>query len=220
MGLIANEKLGSDPFCKRAKVFTGTNPPVSCIIDGIQLSSNCTLGKGRITVENKNLAKAEFTSEQLPLAVDHPLMRAMVKQSFPEHKKLWIETSPPEERSGPSQIPTEFDVEVDGEPYEVKVIPSGGFIAASAGGPAASSKPKDIEGAVKTNMQGTILGIKVKKGDKVKKGSIIATIEAMKMEQELKSEVDGEVKDIFIKEGDSVASGDAVSYTHLTLPTN
>jgi len=63
MGLIANEKLGSDPFCKRAKVFTGTNPPVSCIIDGIQLSSNCTLGKGRITVENKNLAKAEFTSE-------------------------------------------------------------------------------------------------------------------------------------------------------------
>jgi len=158
----------------------------------------------------KGEAKAEFTSEQLPLPVDHHLTRAMVKQSFPEHKKLWIETVPPEERSGPTQIPTEFDVEVDGEPYEVKVIPSGGFIAASAGTPKASAKPKDIEGAVKTNMQGTILGIKVKKGDKVKKGSVIATIEAMKMEQELKSEVDGEVKDIFIKEGDSVASGDVI----------
>ncbi len=63
MGLIANKKLGSDPFCKKAKVYTGVNPPVSCIIDGIQLSSNCTLGKGKICVEEKNLAKAEFISE-------------------------------------------------------------------------------------------------------------------------------------------------------------
>ena len=158
----------------------------------------------------KGEAKAEFTSEKLPLPIDHPLIRGMVKQSFPEHKQLWIESTPPEKRSGPAQIPTEFEVEVDGEPYEVKVIPSGGFIAASAGTSETAGKPKDIEGAVKTNMQGTILGIKVKKGDKVKKGSVLATIEAMKMEQELKSEVDGEVKDIFIKEGDSVASGDVV----------
>ena len=53
-------------------------------------------------------------------------------------------------------------------------------------------------------MQGTILSIKVKKGDKVKSGDIIATIEAMKMEQEIKSNISGEVKDIFIKEGNSV----------------
>ena len=63
MGKIANERLGSDPFCKRARVYTGTTPPLSCIIDGIQLSSNCTLGKGRITVENNDTAKAEFISE-------------------------------------------------------------------------------------------------------------------------------------------------------------
>lgn len=63
MGKIANKRLGSDPFCKRAKVYTGTIPPLSCIIDGIQLSSNCTLGKGRIAVENNDTAKAEFISE-------------------------------------------------------------------------------------------------------------------------------------------------------------
>lgn len=63
MGKIANKRLGSDPFCKRAKVYTGTTPPLSCIIDGIQLSSNCTLGKGRIAVENNDTAKAEFISE-------------------------------------------------------------------------------------------------------------------------------------------------------------
>ena len=57
-------------------------------------------------------------------------------------------------------------------------------------------------------MQGTILKIKIKKGDKISEGDIIATIEAMKMEQEIKSDKSGTVKDIFIKEGDAVASGD------------
>ena len=159
----------------------------------------------------KGQAQAEFTSEQLPLPIDHPLTRGMVKQSFPESKQIWIETTPPEERSGPAQIPTEFEVEVDGEPFEVKVIPSGGFlVAGGAPGSASLGKPKDVEGGVKSNMQGTILSIKVKKGDKVKSGDIIATIEAMKMEQEIKSEVTGAVKDIFIKEGNSVACGDLI----------
>jgi pyruvate carboxylase subunit B len=57
-------------------------------------------------------------------------------------------------------------------------------------------------------MQGTILKVKVKTGDKVKKGDVLATIEAMKMEQEILSENDGEVKDVFIKDGDAVNSGD------------
>ena len=133
----------------------------------------------------------------------------MVKQSFPEVNDLYLETEPPENRSGPVQIPTEFEVEVDGEPYEVKVTPQGGFLVAGAGGGAAAP-PKDIEGAIKSNMQGTILKVKVKKGDKVKNGDVIATIEAMKMEQEISCEVDGEVKDIFVSEGDAVKSGDVL----------
>jgi len=158
----------------------------------------------------KGQAQAEFTSEQLPLPIDHTLTRGMVKQSFPEVKQIWLETVPPGERSGPAQIPTEFEVEVDGEPFEVKVIPSGGFLVAGGAPGGAVGKPKDVEGGVKSNMQGTILSIKVKKGDKVKSGDIIATIEAMKMEQEIKSEVAGEVKDIFIKEGNSIACGDLI----------
>jgi pyruvate carboxylase subunit B len=135
----------------------------------------------------------------------------MVKQSFPEIKHIWLETIPPEKRISSTQIPTEFEVEVDGEPYEVKVIPSGGFLVADGASVDDSScKPKEIEGGIKSNMQGTILSIKVKKGDKVKSGDIIATIEAMKMEQEIKSDISGEVKDIFIKEGNSVACGDLI----------
>jgi pyruvate carboxylase subunit B len=156
----------------------------------------------------KGQAVAEFTSDILPLPIDHQMTRAMVKQSFPEVKQLWLETQPPEKRGGPVQIPTEFQVEVDGEPYEVKVIPSGGYLVAGAGGATQQEKPKDIEGGIKSNMQGTILKVKVKKGDKVKIGDVIATIEAMKMEQEVKCEKEGEVKDIYIKEGAPVCSGD------------
>ena len=159
----------------------------------------------------KGEARAEFTSDGLPLPIDHTLTRAMVKQSFPEYKQLWLETEPPEKRTGgPTQIPTEFSVEVDGEPFEVKVMPTGGFMVAGAGDTAAPDKPKEVEGGVKSSMQGTVLKVKVKKGDTVKKGDILATVEAMKMEQEIASETEGEVKDVFIKEGDSVASGDVI----------
>ena len=63
MGLIANEKLGTDPFLKNAKVMTGSTPPISCIVDGIPLSSGCTLGKGNIQVFDENIAKAIFTDK-------------------------------------------------------------------------------------------------------------------------------------------------------------
>ena len=152
-------------------------------------------------------AKAEFTSDELPLPIDHDLTRGMVKQFFPEYKQIWIETEPPENRSISAKVPTEFEVEVDGEPFEVKVKPTGGFLV-SGSSEEAKATSKDIEGGVKSNMQGTILSITVEKGNKIKKGQVIATIEAMKMEQEIKSEVAGEVADIFVNEGDSVASGD------------
>jgi pyruvate carboxylase subunit B len=154
----------------------------------------------------KGKAEAEFTSEELPLPIDHKLTRGMVKQSFPEVDDLYLETEPPEKRSGPAQIPTEFEVEVDGDPYEVKVTPQGGFLVAGGGGDVAP--PKDVEGGIKSNMQGTILKVLVNKGDKVKKGDVLATIEAMKMEQEINCEVAGEVKDVFVNEGDAVKSGD------------
>jgi len=156
----------------------------------------------------KGEAVAEFTSDNLPLPVDHALIRGMVKQSFPDLKQVWIETESPENRSGPAKIPTEFEVEVDGEPFEVKVNPVGGFLVAGTGSSEVQEKPKNVEGGVKSSMQGSVLSVKVKKGDKVKNGDVIVTVEAMKMEQEIKSDVAGEVKDIFVSEGDSVASGD------------
>ncbi|MCK5258192.1 MAG: formylmethanofuran dehydrogenase subunit E family protein [Thermoplasmatales archaeon] len=62
MGEIANKTLGSDPFSKKAVVWTGTTPPLSCIIDGLQMSSGCTLGKGNILVRQEDSPKVQFTN--------------------------------------------------------------------------------------------------------------------------------------------------------------
>jgi formylmethanofuran dehydrogenase subunit E len=50
MGLLAQTILEGDPFTMKAEVHTRKTPPYSCIIDGIQFSSGCTLGKGNITI--------------------------------------------------------------------------------------------------------------------------------------------------------------------------
>ncbi len=51
---------------------------------------------------------------------------------------------------------------------------------------------------------GTISDIRVKKGDKVKKGDIIMHLEAMKMKNRVLAPFDGLVKKIYVKEGDIV----------------
>lgn len=60
MGQIACRRLNNDPFSKNAEVMTGTKPPISCIVDGVQLGSGCTLGKGNITISNKKQPIAVF----------------------------------------------------------------------------------------------------------------------------------------------------------------
>lgn len=166
----------------------------------------------------KGEAKAEFTSKDLPLPWDHPSTRTFVKSFFPEIKeqnKLWLELEPPEARKvgGPAPIPTEFDVEVDGEPFQVKVTPTGGFLVAGGNGAAAgpTKRTKDnTEGAICTSLQGTIIKLKVSEGDDITEGDVVCLIEAMKMEQEIKADHGGKVKEIFVKEGEQVSVNDVL----------
>ena len=68
----------------------------------------------------------------------------------------------------------------------------------------ASSSPK----ALKAPMPGTILDIKVKEGEAVKKGQVLMILEAMKMENEILASDDGKVKGIYVQKGASVNTGD------------
>lgn len=67
MGQIGRERFPNNIW---AVVFTGTKRPLSCTVDGIQFSSQCTLGKGNITVREENTVKAEFFDEKRLLSIE------------------------------------------------------------------------------------------------------------------------------------------------------
>lgn len=107
------------------------------------------------------------------------------------------------------QIPTDYNVEVDGDVFEVRIMPTG-FMEIGEVGDVAKGPVGDIEGAVLSAMQGMIIKLNVNVGDKVEKGSTICVIEAMKMENDIQAEVDGVVEEIFVEPGDAVSIGDAL----------
>ena len=57
-------------------------------------------------------------------------------------------------------------------------------------------------------MPGKILDVKVAAGDDVKKGQVVAILEAMKMENEIVAPVDGKVATVNVNKGASVETGD------------
>ncbi len=61
MGCLALRTLNSRGHSElSALIETGINPPISCLIDGIQVSTGCTLGKGNVKVVDNKRAKATF----------------------------------------------------------------------------------------------------------------------------------------------------------------
>jgi len=86
--------------------------------------------------------------------------------------------------------------------------------APAAPAPAAAPTPAPAAtgtvGAVKITapMPGTILDVRVKPGDAVKRGDILVILEAMKMENEILAPQDGTIASVNISKGSSVNSGD------------
>lgn len=117
-----------------------------------------------------------------------------------------------------------FNITVNGKTYEVDVEEVGGVAAPTAAvAPApvaapAAAKPAvapaaaPVAGAaiVKAPMPGTVVSVKVKVGDKVTKDTLVAVLEAMKMENEIFAGVEGTVAAINANAGASVNTGDAI----------
>ena len=68
-GELANKIMGKDPFKMRAEVFCPPKPPQSCILDGIQFSTGCTMGKGNITMHSSEGVKVIFTKKGRSLEI-------------------------------------------------------------------------------------------------------------------------------------------------------
>jgi formylmethanofuran dehydrogenase subunit E len=64
MGLLALELLDSPGyFGIEAESQTGTITPLSCLTDGVQIGSGCTLGKGNIRVTDERRPRVHFSDE-------------------------------------------------------------------------------------------------------------------------------------------------------------
>lgn len=67
---------------------------------------------------------------------------------------------------------------------------------------------KKESGQVNSSMPGTVLDVLVAVGDRVEKGAVFLTLEAMKMENEVVAPHDGVVQEIYVDKGSSVNTGD------------
>jgi pyruvate carboxylase subunit B len=104
----------------------------------------------------------------------------------------------------------EFDVEVDGEVFKVRVTGAGMTVMPAAGvtanaGSTTAAPPKTGEGTVIAPMQGLIVKVPVKAGDTVKLGDVVAVLEAMKMQNDIVTTVAGRVSAVYVKEGEVVS---------------
>jgi pyruvate carboxylase subunit B len=103
----------------------------------------------------------------------------------------------------------EFEVEVEGEVFKVRVTGAGMTVMPSAGGAptdvGTSAPPRTGEGTVIAPMQGLIVKLPVKAGDDVKLGDVVAVLEAMKMQNDIVTTVAGKVSQVYVKEGEVVS---------------
>jgi pyruvate carboxylase subunit B len=185
-----DEKLKKKILGDEAQI---TVRPADLLEPQLHVLAKETESMGIIKTEEDLLTYALFP----PIAVK--FLRGETEEEKLEEKK---EEGPVSE----SAIPTEFLVEIEGDEYEVKVTPTG-YTEIEKG--AKKKKPREgVEGAIATSMQGILLKINVKEGDKIKEGDVVAVIEAMKMENEIVAPYPGTVEEIYVSQGDTVASGD------------
>ncbi|MFN3787367.1 sodium-extruding oxaloacetate decarboxylase subunit alpha [Sulfurihydrogenibium azorense] len=104
-----------------------------------------------------------------------------------------------------------YFLRIDGRLEEVLVQPikeievGATEVSLPEGGKIIGERPKAMGlGDVSSPMPGKVTSIKVNLGDRVKKGDVVLTVEAMKMENEIHAPIDGTVSDIFVKVGDNV----------------
>jgi pyruvate carboxylase subunit B len=106
----------------------------------------------------------------------------------------------------------EFTVEVDGEPYKVRILGDGVMPAAApAARAAAPAAPKPGgNGAIQAPMQGMVVKVKVSPGDKVRLGDVVVILEAMKMQNDIVATVAGTVREVFAREGAIVSPNEVL----------
>ena len=121
----------------------------------------------------------------------------------------------PDPPAAPPPAAREFTVEVDGEPYRVRILANGASGAAADAPRAAvaapsAGRPAAGNGAIQAPMQGMVVKVKVAPGDKVRLGDVVVVLEAMKMQNDIVATLGGTVREVFAKEGSIVAPNEVL----------
>lgn len=119
-----------------------------------------------------------------------------------------------------------FNIKVNGKAYEVEVEEVGSSTPSfsSPAAPAVSAPVNETKSApapapapvnagsssIKAPMPGTINAVKVTAGESIKKGQVVAVLEAMKMENEIMAPEDAVVASVAVSQGQSVNTGDVI----------
>ena len=110
-----------------------------------------------------------------------------------------------------------YKVKVNGKTYEVQlesveeVASTETVVEQKVETPKKATSKKvansNVEGLdVLSPIQGNVIDVKVKVGDKVKKGDVLLLIEAMKLENEVNAPCDGEVVEVIAVKGQTVTA--------------
>ena len=102
MGLIGLERLGNPAY--NSLVITASLPlhvPFSCIIDGLQVSTNCTVGNQKLSLEDSPIIQARFkrkdnkhgTLVALSMSMVEKMKTQLLQEALPKdevHKLAWM----------------------------------------------------------------------------------------------------------------------------------
>ncbi len=165
----------------------------------------------------------EFRQEVGPgLSDDDLLLRILIPgkplpSSAPKKQASAVPATTPmkpsEATSALAGFPQHFAVEVDGEVFNIRILPGTDSTKPAAAGDQlkAQGDRKSVPArAVLAGTPGLVLSIDVKVGDRVAEGDQVATVEAMKMRRRIHSSFTGIVKEICAKEGDIVEAESAL----------
>jgi pyruvate carboxylase subunit B len=153
----------------------------------------------------KDVKEEDYITYALYPSVAELFLKGEIK---PEPLKPKTATAP--SKLGPNA--QKFLVELDGKVMEMRIEAVGGAPITLAGTAQAKGTAEAVpevsepgaNGAVTSPMQGTILKVNVKVGDSVKKGDVVAVLEAMKMENDIVAHSSGQVKSVFMQKGKNV----------------
>ncbi len=165
----------------------------------------------------------EFRSEIGPDLDDDDLLLTILIPGYDREQlsgKPAAAVPPPTKNRTPAgpleELPTEFDVDVDGERFRVKVSPvweGRGKRSGTGETPGAREKPASGEippGAMVAGMTGLVLSVDVKVGDRIAKGDKVVVVESMKMMRTYQAPFGGVVKEICARENEMVEAGDVL----------